>query len=767
MSGFSANTENLDLFPSVWWVVNGICINSFNILDKEINPSDFNYAYNEFVAALCKAHEHVYRLTTYQCSQCPTLVRGSNENNSRVTCDSPESTQVLVVYYLLRELLKKQVQRFKRQLQSHDGDELFVHNYVDLYEKFSTVVNLIKGCFTCLHWVWLKRGLPPEHIIFPTELLALQLWSEHVLDRDSKEKLQKEVEKISNDIRSGKTINISLMENVKRLSLNIFLISDDRQPLYIQIVEKTYLAAMCSWYINEKANFKKMGPEAYIKRCGVELIKEHKRATFLLDSTSYEKVKVELVQILLIQEEEYLTEPVVSWLHACYNSTGGYENCLRQLFGTLGEGGWHEKTFLHHFIVPMCAKKLSSVGDAGKFYEVLSEMRTKFIGVADMLEGENVLLSLVHRGILKALQSVLQNNFIPGLVTLLCSEMNRENSLSDDSDRWATEMYKLYMEIQELENRPDMAPALFSAHYKRELKLRLLNYTYLPPLDNKSTARFEKEVKVLDSIFIKGVNFDLIFACKSMIDDVYSRSAEFQKIVLPKITAHVKPKPVIISNLWCVNNLENPEEITEYSFLPLLNNIRDIYEKHFGGKTLTFAPSCSSVELLFKNKGGSPKKMIVTLPLAARLLKFNKTKNIPIADFTQGNPAIEKSISLLLDDGILVKPDSKHLHVGRTERQEDTIVLLQSGDMGGSIPFRNESNPYHDNLDLGMLYDSSIITITKNNRSIEFQKLREALEERIASFQLLFSVKEFKESLERLLSKAFINRFNDTIEFNP
>ena len=220
MSGIEDGVRVPHSFPPLWKEVAGVCNVAFQKVKKR--PShDIGKDYNELLSQICDAYGLVYDLTAYECSNYPALVRGSN--STPVVGQTVESTQVLVVYYLLRELLKRQISIVKTTIQKDS-----LNSYLDAFEKYTAGANLVKPIFTYLHWTWQKRGLPPEHVIQPTEIVVGHLWLDVILSQELKDSYKAKVNEIVCRVRSGGATSVSEMESVKRFSLNLGCATDVR-----------------------------------------------------------------------------------------------------------------------------------------------------------------------------------------------------------------------------------------------------------------------------------------------------------------------------------------------------------------------------------------------------------------------------------------------------------------------------------------------------------------------------------------------------------
>lgn len=122
----------------------------------------------------------IYRLASNPGRNVPGLVKGGA--NEPVAGKDDQSTQVLVLYYLLREMLKSHLDtRVKPRFAGKTGLDI-LHTYQEQWKEFVVGLDLLSVVFRYLHNHWTKQGIPAGHITTSTKPLGLTLWSDYIVN---------------------------------------------------------------------------------------------------------------------------------------------------------------------------------------------------------------------------------------------------------------------------------------------------------------------------------------------------------------------------------------------------------------------------------------------------------------------------------------------------------------------------------------------------------------------------------------------------------
>lgn len=191
----------------------------------------------------------VYRLASNPGRNVPGLVKGGSET---VSGKDDQSTQVLVLYYLLREMLKAHLDnRVKPNFSGKNGLEL-LKVYNDQWRQYTVGLELLSFTFRYLHNHWNKQGLPVGHVTTSTKPLGLMLWGDIIVN-SLRGPLEVElIAAIRNDREHG--IVDAQTTALVRTVLGTFtpLANHDsrRQLLFADVFENPYIRDTMSYYQN-------------------------------------------------------------------------------------------------------------------------------------------------------------------------------------------------------------------------------------------------------------------------------------------------------------------------------------------------------------------------------------------------------------------------------------------------------------------------------------------------------------------------------------
>lgn len=519
-------------FHSLWRGVNDIGMYVFAILECQ-PQEDLRIAYNNLLASLCKAHALVYRLTAYVCSDCPSLVRETSSH--QVVGDCEESTQVLVLYYLMREFIKKQILQFRRAMIEKP---CIISAYVDYFEKFNASVSMLKAISTYLHWSWQKRGLPVEHVLLPTEVVSMHLWTEVILDTEVKDRLTAAVERVVARVRAGVFDDVELMENVKRLSFALLQLHNLRQTYYSSLIETPYIELMNGYYEQQKLLYRELDAEEYILACYNEIRREDLLKQFFLAPVSYDKVRAHLIETRIKGEWAFLSTHLRSWLS--FSSAAPLDarraRCLAVIHELLECDSHH--CCLHELLRSIVCQYLTDIlrcvytsSDDPKDTRSLTQSVLCAVRIAHARQqehvrsifAENVLLKqAILDGISDAISALfemvdpgqlgeIKKNMAECLADFASGEVEQWQSQPAIRTNWVADVLGM------LENKEAFYP-----QYMRRLEQRLLSSTHdLSRSEMEESITLRKERKMLVDLDSKHRNVDFMLHCWRMLRDLY------------------------------------------------------------------------------------------------------------------------------------------------------------------------------------------------------------------------------------------------------
>ncbi|KPI85993.1 hypothetical protein ABL78_4955 [Leptomonas seymouri] len=612
MSGTEDGVRELHSFPPLWKEVAGVCNVAFEKVKKR--PShDLGKDYNDLLSQICDAYGLVYDLTAYECSNYPALVRGSN--STPVVGQTVESTQVLVVYYLLRELLKRQINIVKTTIHKDS-----INSYLDAFEKYTAGANLVKPIFTYLHWTWQKRGLPPEHVIQPTEIVVGHLWLDVILSQELKDSYKAKVNEIVCRVRSGGATSVGEMESVKRFSLNLGCATDVRLILYSSVVEETYLRSLRTYYMEKKASYKELDVVDYIKQCVKVVKKEDVLARCFLIRSSYEQVSEEVLKILLHDEKDYLQPYCKKYLDLSQSEDQlSHKEFLVALYSLLGGGeskSWMED-LLKGTVAQYTARELRAAAGASEPSVVLRVLRDALhsyeVIVDRVFNHSKRLRAAIYEGIAENIAAFEKDEeggdnaakFAKCLARNAADEVKTAPlSVLEKPDNWIAVLYRLCSKQDE-----------FHKAYTRLLQERIVANMFRL---ERSTDFAAREESLLSALLIRDSNFGFVFDCMRMVNDA---SRNDRRLPLREHRLIVRPY-VLGAYAWgeTRRSRELDTRLIPAELLPIVKSHISMYEAQKHGRKLLFSPEHSGCRMQVCAPGCAAPATIVVSLLQTRLL---------------------------------------------------------------------------------------------------------------------------------------------------
>ncbi|KAG5500542.1 hypothetical protein JKF63_03636 [Porcisia hertigi] len=759
MSMAEEHSRAQNSFPPLWKEVAGVCNATFQKL-KERPSHDLCKDYNKLISEICEAHGLVYDLTAYQCSNYPALVRGSN--STPVVGETVESTQVLVVYYLLRELLKKQINVVKPTIQKDS-----ILSYLDAYEKYTAAGNVVKSIFTYLHWTWQKKGLPAEHIIQPTEIVIGHLWMDVVLTSDLKETFRVKVNEIVSRVRSGGLTSIGEMESVKRLSLNLGCSTDVRLTLYSSVVEETYLKSLTAYYSAKKSAFKASGVAEYIDHCSAAVEKEDILARCFLMRSSYEHVSKSVLRILIHDEQNYL----LSFCKECIDPSDGNDpfsrkKSLSTLYRLLDgdEDSWMEG-LLTEVVSEYTDRELSKTNDSSDVSSILRILKTTQQTfektISGIFEHEPHLIRAVHNGIqtnLAALEqrSATEDNAVKIAKRLAryASEEIKTMSVDElrEKNNWIAVIYRLC-------SRQDV----FHQWYTRFLQERLLTNIFDT---GKHSDIILREESMLSSLLIKDKNFTFIFNCMRILTDSCRNAPQRVERV-----QHPVVKPYILAAFAWGESRRSPDvgHVSVPADLQTIISLQvDAYAALRNGRRLRFSPEHSGARLRMSAPNQSASLSLLVSFLQMRyLLDMNEIKEWSTDELcsrTQTTPEdCRRALTPFVQTGLL-RENAHHVFSLNlsifVSKSVDKVYDLRYIELGSQ-----QSNPEKNNFFLRgekshvLSIEGAVMRLLKDLGPMSLDVI---IGEVSASLgRLSVQGRDIKRVLEKLVEREYVERSED------
>lgn len=758
-------------FPQSWRTVNEICLQAFDVFNKK--PENLVATYNELNHRLCEAHAILYRLTAFPCIDCPALVRGSSF--TKVVGDKPESTQVLVVYYLLREMLKRQMNQSREAILAGNA---IIRDYLDAFEKLTGGVNLVKCVFTYMHWVWEKLGLPTEHIVLPTETIATHLWTDIVVD-EVKVKLAREMTAIVNAARKGTDLDYGVVEDAKRLSLNLAILNDGRQTFYTTIIEGPYQAGLTAYYTKRKPLFKRKGAERYVYLSLKAVTREGFLAKCLLARFSLEKVRALVIELLVGSETEYLKRAAELWLK---NKDEGkrkiYHASLFGLYELLGGGAkptWMEDLLTAH-VTETATKDMTeyqSPSDIDASTRVMRSIRETYTRLrsllVDVFGNKPLLFSAMLTGLKHAVNELCNDPRVPSfdattvvsLAKIASEEISSGKNYSPTEGNWIADVYSL------LEGKE-----VFHTTYQKMLQVRLLKYACFSLTEEQCLDRFAREERMLSELFRRGKSFDFASACRRMLKDIYIISYQCKRF----LHSPVPLSPLVLTRFaW--RELTPPTAEDTALLSPAVQDATKgfvtLFEANrFGsGRRLSFLPHYSTYMVRMRGVFGGVsinEALHVSYFQFSILTLFNQAQSLT---FQEIEARLKISLKLIQEHTkpligaklLLYNPSTQCLSLNRDYRSSQTRLFLvpefdfNVGNESAAADHSQErSAAVHQYLPA---CESCIVKILKREKEMSLDDIQAHVRQTLSKYDV--TQKDVKRALEKLIEREFVGRGPD------
>lgn len=213
-------------------------------------------------STLVLLYTHVYRLASNPGRNVPGLVKGGSET---VSGKDAQSTQVLVLYYLLREMLKTHLDLRVKPAICREGDANILQSYLKQWENFVVALELISFIFRYLHNHWNKLGLPAGHVTTTTKPLGLMLWGDLIVI-SFKASLESSLLAIIRDDREMER-DVSAVRRVLQTLTVLGSHDSRRQAALSEVFEAPFVKSTTKYY-EEKAQLElqSLNVEQYVEK---------------------------------------------------------------------------------------------------------------------------------------------------------------------------------------------------------------------------------------------------------------------------------------------------------------------------------------------------------------------------------------------------------------------------------------------------------------------------------------------------------------------
>ncbi|ORC87059.1 putative cullin 2 [Trypanosoma theileri] len=498
-------------FNALWSRVSSVCN---NILAWDESP---DFKGQKAIQEVVRAYTIVYRLVSAPCNECPKLVRGST-NQEDVVGNGLEGTQALVVYYLLRDMIrswlsKTVLHRLKASINTDPSGLL--KTYLKEWKTFIVAVNNLRVVFSYLHGPWQKYGAPPEHPLLPTEVLALIQWNEVIMVPVITDPMGKEVLNLIAQDRKNPLDGTNCVL-LRELSEALGTLSDPRANFYVTTIEEPYIHLLQTFCQDNKPQKTKCDVLEYINWCLNLFREEAGRAEQILNKSSIPLIKQRMADVLIDKNIDYLVGPLSLWMvnnngsgllvmyELMSKSTTGLTKFTDTIIDTVFRKGMDE-------VDKMCEE---SVRKGESIYRAVLKGIISVNTYFEPARAPFKELKVLDKPMSSGLEKVLENTRHIKSRTALGEELARlahmelkSHGTSEDFNRAIREIVLLF------ELLPSKASFLES--YPKYLTERLLSETYCETFERLTIEKISES---------KGCTNDFLHKCEIMLSDVVENS---------------------------------------------------------------------------------------------------------------------------------------------------------------------------------------------------------------------------------------------------
>ncbi|RNF16299.1 putative cullin 2 [Trypanosoma conorhini] len=365
------------------------------------------------IQQVVRAYTVVYRLVSVPCLDCPKLVRGTNSQQDPIEGRS-EGRQALVVYYLLRETIRKRLSsvvthRLKLSLKAEPPTLL--HVYLSEWKTFLVAVNHLKVVFSYLHSPWQKRELPSDQPLLPTEVVALVQWSDIIMSPEICGSLTEQIFSLISQDRLHR-LDEESTRLVRDLSHSLAMLNDPRHTAYSSLIEESYLVHLQRFYKENINLLKTGGILSYIERSLLIFEDETERVNRLLNKCTMLSMLQRLAEVLIDSEIQYFKSYLSEWI---LNNNGYLLNKMYQLLSKNSTGvlllkETFEKSVFEKGLDDVSKKCEESMRSNENLYssviEEIISVHRHFEKVNESFEGNGVLETAMLAGLEKILRAL-------------------------------------------------------------------------------------------------------------------------------------------------------------------------------------------------------------------------------------------------------------------------------------------------------------------------------------------------------------------------
>ncbi|ESL07576.1 cullin 2 [Trypanosoma rangeli SC58] len=743
------------------------------------------------IQQVVRAYTVVYRLVSVPCLECPKLVRGANAQQDPIE-GGCEGRQALVVYYLLRETIRKRllsvvIHRLKLSLKAEAPTLL--HVYLSEWKTFIVAVNHLKVIFSYLHSPWQKREVPSDQPLLPTEVVALIQWGEIIMSPEICGGLTEQIFSLISRDRLHR-LDEESTRLVRGLSHSLAALNDPRHTAYSSLIEEPYFVHLERFY---KANInvlKSGGILSYIERSLVIFEDETERVNRILNKCTMLPMLQRLSEILIESEIDYIKPYLSIWI---LNNRGYILNKMFQLLSKNSKGLLLLKEVFENAVFEKGLEDISKICEDSlrlkeNVYKAVLEgimsVHQYFVKVNESFQGNEVLETAMLFGLERILTSLSYVRSYHILGEELASFVHTKLISTESKEECEVALKEVVNVFQILPSKSSFLEA-----YPKYLSARLLFEAY-------SEEHERLAIQIISEA--SGCTSDFVSRCVIMLTDVTENSVSLRDMFDSKC-ANTHGKSIT----W----LFHPSVLTSYSWpdascdiqlstpsilLPKLNEFQLFYSQVRPKRHITFVPRCSygwvkmvlprgsrlpSIDLrvgqfqlllteCFNNRTEwSISKLLQTMEVSNKevlLRSLNAFASYGVLEIYDENGPVELPLKSVVTE--------QFVRLGSNPDTRKRKLNLFSSEWGGCFQATTASSNdlANDPVDASHhvvdqlkapAVQATLVRVFKSNIALSFSELVERVKDESLQ-KFMPSVQQVKVALEFLISRGFVIRDN-------
>lgn len=720
----------------------------------------------------------VYRLASNPCTNVPNLVRG--KDSEPVNGKDAESTQVLVLYYLLRELIRSHLeQHVKPKVQTA---VTMLRSYLDCWKDYSSALVGVSAVFKYQNNQWSQQGLPVGHVTISTTALGYQLWSEWILS-PAKVELEKQIARIIALDRAGTAVDIYTVKAALQSLVQLGTDPRKQAGIYSDVFEVKFIQSTEALYqdLSEKwlREYGLGATELYMDKALGALTEELRRVDRFLDKSTAAPLKKILVTWLIDKRQAALLAPASQWI-----SDGDLPR-LSKLYALLS----YSET---------CLEPLQKVVED----RILLEGREEIAKIAAEAAKEPSVLITTILAVYRKYKQIVEVNFENNKALVAALETGSRRFVNENTHFSKVKCAEFLAKYANALLRPSTAQAraaaenmdlavadllsifkllddtdVFQANYAAYLSQRLIFNAF---------ARDSEELVIKRFRDLKGREF--VHKWERMFHDATLLSQQFNEGFRKDLDPSQIPFefiPVVLtSGAWPSTSLAEGQLRVPVELQSIFTLFETSYKRQCGGRSLQWLGNYSNGTIR-TNHALTVKRTFdaqVTHWQLVFLLLFNRFPNhtdalVSYQQFKDASgtsddqtlqkslvPLVKQKFILVVDSGAETSSQRFQLNSGFTSpNRKLNFHLAMGGPLAQATELREDglAGPtVQVNVERKYAVQAAIVRVLKSRRSMRYMDLQHEVGS-VLSGRFKPTAQDIKTNLEVLLEKEFVERSPD------